>query len=509
MKTRYYAHSLEGQPLSKWQLLEDHLQNVAEIAAEFARPFGGDQWARLAGMWHDIGKYADAFQRKLYLENGIESHLENKPGKVVHSEAGGHLPTLKKWQGADRILSWLIMGHHAGLTDFETDLIGAKALEPKMRDSAKSEDILLNIPSFLTNQEIPQQKIPPGADPAFFIRMLFSCLVDADFLDTESFMDKERTTSRNFNYPSLSSMLVAFDNHMKFLCEKATTTPVNKVRAQVLDQCRQKAEENPSVFSLTVPTGGGKTLASLAFALRHAMKYKKNRIIYVIPYTSIIEQTADVFRKIAGFENGVIEHHSNIAETEESQGTVRNRLASENWDAPLIVTTSVQFFESLYACRTSRCRKLHNIVNSVIIFDEAQCLPPEYLRPAVFAIRELFQHYKVTPILCTATQPVLTQTDDFDFKFKEGFESVTEIMEDPRKLSEQLKRVNPVLYDNSLLPIELPDLAETIQAERMPVLCIVNRKKMPGLWHIYYLKNRPFTYRPICVQNIAHKHCPP
>ena len=169
----------------------------------------------------------------------------------------------------------------------------------------------------------------------------------------------------------------------------------------------------------------------------------------------------------------------------------------------------MQFFESLYACRTSRCRKLHNIVNSVIIFDEAQCLPPEYLRPAVFAIRELFQHYKCTPIFCTATQPVLTQTDDFDFKFKEGFESVTEIMEDPRKLSEQLKRVNPVLYDNILTPVELPDLAETIQAERMPVLCIVNRKEDARTLAHLLPENEPFTYRPICVQNIAHKDCPP
>ncbi len=477
MKKQYYAHTLEGKPPAKWQLLEDHLKNVSGMATEFARPFGGDKWACLAGLWHDLGKYADAFQQKLYVENGIESHLETNSGKVVHSEAGGHLTVLNKWKGAARIISWLIMGHHTGLTDFESDLVGAKALEPKMRDPERSEKIIKNATESIIDQIMPRQTIPLGADPSFFIRMLFSCLVDADFLDTEAFMDKDRKSSRNYDYPSFRSLLAAFDNHMNELCKGVTATPVNTIRAQVLEQCRQKAESNPTVFSLTVPTGGGKTLASLAFALRHAVKHKKQRIIYVIPYTSIIEQVAEVFRGISGFENAVIEHHSNLAETEENKETVRNRLASENWDAPLIVTTSVQFFESLYACRTSRCRKLHNIVNSVVIFDEAQCLPPEYLRPVVFAIRELFRHYKVTPLLCTATQPVLTKTDEFDFKFKEGFDSVTEIVDNAEELAEKLKRVELVLYGGSMETVTFSDLANAIQAEGQSVLCIVNRKE--------------------------------
>ncbi len=477
MKKQYYAHTLEGKAPEKWQLLEDHLKNVSDIATGFARPFGGDKWAYLAGLWHDLGKYSDAFQQKLYVENGIESHLETNSGKVVHSEAGGHLAVLNKWKGADRIISWLIMGHHTGLTDFESDLIGAKALEPKMRNPEQSEKIIKNAAESIINQIMPRQTIPHGADPSFFIRMLFSCLVDADFLDTEAFMDKNRKSNRNYDYPSLSSLLAAFDKHMDALCKGAKATAVNRIRAEVLEQCRKKAEGKPAVFSLTVPTGGGKTLASLAFALRHAVKHNKHRIIYVIPYTSIIEQTAEVFRGISGFENAVIEHHSNLAETDENKETVRNRLASENWDAPLIVTTSVQFFESLYACRTSRCRKLHNIVNSVVIFDEAQCLPPEYLRPVVFAIRELFRHYKVTPLLCTATQPVLTRTDEFDFKFKEGFDSVTEIIDNTEELAGKLKRVELVLNGGSLEPVTLSELAETIQAEGQSVLCIVNRKE--------------------------------
>lgn len=478
---KFYAHSLEGEPPEKWQPLEDHLRNVAELAAEFAQPFGGEEWACLAGLWHDLGKYSEAFQKKLYDANGVECHIETQPGRVVHSAAGGHQASLQGWKGVDRVFSWLIMGHHAGLTDFHTDHIGSKALEPKMREPASSKEIIKNAPSSVLDQAKPRQPFPPGADPALFIRMLFSCIVDADFLDTEAFMNKGKATLRNKGYPELSELLIHFDAYMDQLCVEAETTSINTIRAEVLSQCRMAADKEPAVYSLSVPTGGGKTLASLAFALRHAVKHKaghgKSRIIYVIPYTSIIEQTADVFRKIPGFENAVVEHHSNLAETDEDKETVRNRLSAENWDAPLIVTTSVQFFESLYACRTSRCRKLHNIVNSVVIFDEAQCLPPEYLRPSVHAVRELFRHYQVTPMLCTATQPVLNRTESFDFKFREGFESVTEIVENPDDLAVRLKRVEVVLYRDNFQPVELPELAEAIKKEGRSVLCIVNRKE--------------------------------
>lgn len=477
MKKKYFAHTIEGQPPSSWQLLEDHLQNVSEMAAEFSSKFGGDKWCRLAGLWHDLGKYADAFQAKLLVANGIGCSFKGSTERIVHSESGGHLAILNGWRGADRILSWLIMGHHSGLTDFLDDLIGAKALAPKMRGVDCALGAIENAAEQIVSQEKPCQQIPAGADPAFFIRMLFSCLVDADFLDTEAFMGKSRSCVRQYEYPKLSSLLFAFDYHMDDLCKRADRTHVNEIRLQVLGQCRKKAENDPTVFSLSVPTGGGKTLASLAFALRHAVKYKKDRIIYVIPYTSIIEQTAAVFREIEGFQDAVIEHHCNMAEAEEENETLRNRLASENWDAPIIVTTSVQFFESLYACRTSRCRKLHNIVNSVIIFDEVQCFPPEYLRPVVFAIRELFRHYKVTPLLCTATQPVLNKTVEFDYKFREGFDSVTEIVDNPGKLAERLKRVEPVLYHDGLNSVSIPELAMSIKAEGQPVLCIVNRKE--------------------------------
>ncbi|MDF7807377.1 CRISPR-associated helicase Cas3' [Pontiellaceae bacterium B12219] len=463
----YYAHSNTEDP-SRWQPLEDHLEQVAELAAQFARPFGGEEWARLAGLWHDLGKYHPDFQRK----------LKGESIRVVHSEAGGHLVSLKEWRGMDVIFSWLIMGHHAGLADYGAGDAGGKALEPKMRHPEKSNDVLSNVPAIILDQ-IPPVKPPMFAnadrypDQAFFVRMLYSCLVDADFLDTEAFMDASRKAARPNNPASMEELLSCFDAHMaRFDGAEGT---VNQCRAQVLAQCRAAAEQ-AGAFSLTVPTGGGKTLASLAFALRHAVKHQKRRIIYVIPYTSIIEQTAEVFRSIPGFEDAVLEHHSNLVFDDDQEiAEKRARLAMENWDAPIVVTTNVQFFESLYANRSSRCRKLHNIANSVVIFDEAQCLPPAFLRPCVFAIRELARHYGVTPVLCTATQPVLTETKSFDFEFTEGFKQVTEIIDKPNALSQQLARVQVEVL-NELNPVDLAVLADQLKAECSSLLCIVNRK---------------------------------
>jgi len=474
----FYAHTFAGRPPEEWQSLEDHLQNVADLAAGFAKAFGAEEWARLAGLWHDLGKYSNEFQKKLFDANGIECHLETRPGKVIHSEAGGHLALLKlEPREVAAIFCWLIMGHHTGLADYGSSETGAKALEVKLRNPNRSENVLERVPPELKG--LPRPPIPSllqrGADLAFLIRMLFSCVVDADFLDTEAFMDQARANVRRQEWPSITELLDSLDDHMETLCRRAEPTEVNRVRAEVLEQCRVAADRRPGVFSLTVPTGGGKTLSSLAFALRHAAKWNLQRVIYVIPYTSIIEQTAAVFRSIPGFESAVLEHHSNVVHDDETRETARSRLASENWDAPLVVTTSVRFFESLYACKTSRCRRLHNIANSVVIFDEAQCLPPAYLRPVVFGIRELQRYYGVTPVLCTATQPVLTRTESFDFRFEEGFDEVHEITTDAGGLSSRLQRVRLECF-NDLQPVGLDELAGALQAEERAVLCIVNRK---------------------------------
>lgn len=469
----FYAHSKEGAPVEKWQKLETHLKNVAGLAGEFADVFGARQWGYVAGLWHDLGKYSELFQRKLIRENTNEASEEISQGKVNHSSAGGWYAMQKLPRGHALVLSYLIMGHHAGLTDYHSEYAGNASLEKRMRESEGVNLLLKRIPDHILNIDPPRELI--RGDASFWIRMLYSCLVDADYLDTESFMDEDRFGVRSKKYPELKQLETLFNRFMETLGNNAQKTPVNKIRNDILKQCLNAAEQSPRIFSLTVPTGGGKTLSSMAFALRHAVKHNKRRIIYVIPYTSIIEQTADVFRAIPGFEHAVIEHHSNLRDDEDERDSLRDRLAAENWDAPVIVTTTVQFFESLYSNRSSRCRKLHNIAESVVIFDEAQCLPPEYLMPVVFAVRELHLHYGVTPVLCTATQPEFGIRKNLDFQFKEGFEATCEIIQDTVSLYDKLKRVDIELHKSWPDPVSWEDLAsELVQHET--VLCIVNRR---------------------------------
>lgn len=306
-----------------------------------------------------------------------------------------------------------------------------------------------------------------------WIRVLYSCLVDADFLDTETFFEPEKTKTRK-GYPSLNELLPLFESYMTDKQAKADDTYVNKQRAVILRQCIAKSVHEPAIFTLTVPTGGGKTLSSLAFALHHAVKpgHNKRRIIYVIPYTSIIEQTAEQFRDI--FKDAVVEHHSNVDVSDENRETTRSRLACENWDASIIVTTSVQFFDSLFSNRSSRCRKLHNIVNSVVILDEVQLLPPEYLNPILHTMKELYQNYNVTFVLSTATQPAFGMHKSFDFHF-EGLGDTVEIMENPLSLHESFRRVEVHVPDDLLTPCTWEDLASEL-TQHPSVLCVVNRR---------------------------------
>lgn len=469
----FYAHSKEGAPIDKWQRLDVHLKNVASLAGDFAHAFGAQQWGYVAGLWHDLGKYSGQFQRKLIGECANEASDESFEKNVNHSTAGGWYAIQKFPVGHARVLSYLIMGHHAGLSDYYSECVGNAALEKRMRGSEEVTTLLSSIPDHVLNIDPPKELI--RGDASFWIRMLYSCLVDADYLDTELFMDEDRSSIRSEKYPELKQLEALFDRFMECLQDNVKSTSVNRTRKDILKQCMDAAEQSSRIFSLTVPTGGGKTLSSMAFALRHAVKHNKYRIIYVIPYTSIIEQTADVFRAIPGFEHAVIEHHSNLRNEEDGRDSLRNRLAAENWDAPIIVTTAVQFFESLYANRSSRCRKLHNIAESVVIFDEAQCLPPDYLRPIVFAVRELHLHYGVTPVLCTATQPELGVRNSFDFKFREGFDSTHEIIEDTSELYDRLKRVDIELHSSWPEPVSWENLASELMQHEM-VLCIVNRR---------------------------------
>ena len=379
------------------QSVLEHGSEVAKLAAGFAAPFGAEKAAELAGLLHDIGKYSQAFQRR----------IRGGSLQVDHSTAGAQ----EIVKVAPYLLAYCVAGHHGGLPDGGGG--GADPSSPTLRGRLKRTVE----PYGEFSQEIKPEKVtfrPPkllgrgGFSAAFWTRMLFSCLVDADYLDTETFM-RGSPPPRGSDV-TVDELLARLENYITRW--QTPDSELNRTRRRILRACLEAGEtQAPGLFTLTVPTGGGKTISSLAFALRHAAQFGKSRVIYVIPYTSVIEQTADTFRKVLG-EEAVLEHHSNVDFGDDESGPrdpekERRKLASENWDMPVVVTTAVQFFESLFANRPSRCRKLHNLADSVIIFDEAQTIPLPYLQPCVRVIAELVVNYGASCVLCTATQPAL------------------------------------------------------------------------------------------------------
>ena len=459
-------------PDGKWveHYLDEHLLAVAELAANFASAFNSQDWARLSGLWHDLGKFREKFQQYIKTVSGYdaEAHIEGATGRVDHSTAGA-IHAIEKLGPQGRILAYLIAGHHAGLPDWNSLESGQSSLLQRVEDGNKKgylQEALRAAPATSILEQPRPASLPPQGSWALWIRMLFSCLTDADFLDTEAFMDGHKSGLRA-GYPPLAELKAAFDRHMTDKATRASDTPINRLRAKVLRQCRDKATLPSGLFSLTVPTGGGKTLSSMAFALNHAVHHGKSRVIYVIPYTSILEQTAEIFRGIFGKDN-VIEHHSNLDPNKEDS---RSRLATENWDAPVVVTTNVQFFESLFASRTSRCRKLHNIINSVVVLDEAQLLPPEFLAPILHVIQDLSRNYKISFVLSTATQPAFSPRPKFA-----GLKDVRELMDDPEQLYADLKRVEAELPCDFNASRPLESIADELQ-QYESVLCIVNSRK--------------------------------
>lgn len=465
----HYGHTL-GDDERNWEPLEMHLEAVAGLAEKFADAFHAGEWGRLAGLWHDIGKYSPAFQNYLRRENGLEAHLEGLPGRVDHSTAGAR-HAAERFGGLGRILAYAIAGHHAGLPDGEplgqSGTLVAR-LEKKIEPYCDAPRPLLEKPCPARPRLSFDSQDPGRAafQVAFFIRMLFSALVDADFLATEAFVNQQQSALRPTCQTTIPRLEETLRNYLERLAENAPPSEVNENRRQILTACRSAAELSPGLFSLTVPTGGGKTLASLAFALRHATLHGLDRVVFAIPFTSIIEQTADVYRRVFAplGDDIVLEHHSNLDPKRE---TPSSRLASENWDAPIVVTTNVQLFESLFANRTSRCRKLHRLAGSVLILDEAQTLPVELLQPCLAALRELAADYRCSIVLCTATQPAITAQPNFPI----GLKDVREIIHDPTGLYRRMKRVRAehlgVLPDQDLVA-RLSDHAQ--------FLCIVNTR---------------------------------
>lgn len=457
---KYYAHSGQNPDKSDWQGLEEHLLGVAKLAEEFAAVFGAGEWGEMSGLLHDAGKATAAFQRRL---DGSSERVDHSTyGARLAQEYGGRLGLL---------LSYMIVGHHGGLPDGGSQ---EGALHYRLKYGKVPQDAGL-LPIVEDNRELhPPFRLNPaghvGFSLAFFTRMVFSCLVDADFLNTEASCSPEKKADRPVADPcQISTLKGKLDDHLIRLTKESMPTPVNLQRREILVQCRTKAGLPPQIFSLTVPTGGGKTLSSLSFALDHAVVNGQRRIIYAIPFTSIIEQNAEVFQQILGRE-AVLEHHCNYREKDASEDATYDRrrgLAAENWDAPLVVTTNVQFFESLFSNKPSRCRKLHNIAGSMIVLDEAQAIPTEYLEPCLLALRELVDHYGCSVVLCTATQPAL----DDKTTLRTALPEVHEIVDSPQRLYDELRRTS-VQFVGQLTDA---NLAERIDTEKQ-VLCIVSTK---------------------------------
>jgi CRISPR-associated endonuclease/helicase Cas3 len=456
-----YAHSKDSPSRDQWHSLESHLRDTAEKACQFAEPWGAGDWARNAAWLHDLGKADSIFQGYLCRENGLDDAGYDQ-GRVNHSSAGAACAE-DRLKLPGRVLAYLVAGHHAGLPDWHPADTGNAALQIRLGEGRENLERILPFADHIL-AKLHAVVRPPAfvklENFHFWVRMLFSCLVDADFLDTEQFMERGKTEQRGI-YPRLEELVPLFFRAMDKLELDAAKTPVNVTRAEIRRACEQKAPMPKGLFSLTVPTGGGKTLSAMAFALRHARKHGQQRIIYVIPYTSIIEQTGRILAGIFGREN-VVEHHSNLSPEKE---TLRLQLATENWDAPIIVTTNVQFFESLYAAKPSRCRKLHNIANSVVILDEAQLLPPELLSPCVDAMNDLVRSYGVTLVLATATQPALPNLDP-----------PSEIIPSELSLYERLKRTEFNFPASLNEPIDWASLAQRLQ-QHDQVLCIVNTRR--------------------------------
>ena len=463
--SKYLSHIAED---GREQTNLEHLIGTAELCGKFASHFNAREIGILTGMTHDLGKYSSEFQNR----------LKNNGRKVDHSTAGA----VECCKLGQQYAAYAVLAHHSGLPDNGTwDDLSGSTVSARINRAVRGD--LCNYSAWQKEVALPEASIPKHImkdrlTDIFFIRMLYSCLVDADFLDTAEFMLGEPYLDPSYaDMTELNRRLDAYISNWF-----PPKNELNVRRCEILASCMERAATVSSeLLTLTVPTGGGKTVASLAYALRRSIRPDKprRRIIYVIPYTSIIEQTAETFRKILGKEN-VLEHHSGIiydtdkklnADNDTNEELNKNNIymarATENWDAPVIVTTAVQFFESFYASRNSRCRKLHNIADSVILFDEAQMLPLPYLRPCIHVISQLVAHYGVTAVLCTATQPVL---EPF---FKDYLPGTVPVELCPPELQkdEIFKRVSFRQIDR-ISPVSLSEKLNS----HPQVLCVVNSR---------------------------------
>ena len=454
----------------KIQTNAEHSNNVAKLARSFADELGMGMWGYVLGMLHDKGKESDAFQSYIRKESGFtpeaKCSLEHN-----HAFVGGIIAKSIYGKGSESLLCNQIISHHSGLHDY-------CQIEETLKKDIPSdvnrcvEKIHLNRPPFSFSQIKGSKGMTPDAN--HLSRMLFSCLVDADYLDTELFMD-EKSARKRINGISLQSLLPLLETYIDNLQKRSSESEVNAIRRTVQERCVSVSNVEKGFYSLTVPTGGGKTLSSLVWALKHAVHNGMKRIIIAIPYTSIIVQTASILKQIFG-EEAVLEHHSNF-DPQSIKGKEmqhKAKLATENWDYPIVVTTNVQLFESMFSNKPSDCRKLHNIVNSVIILDEVQTLPTDYLQPIVDALKSYQRMFGISVLFTTASQPVLSGLIEGcnPKAVFQGIDNITEIIPKEYVLHDKLRRVRLEIDNTGSTYNEIADQL----SQHNKVLCIVNTR---------------------------------
>ena len=461
------SHLYQDKNDGHWviQSNEEHTDNVAKLSSDFADEFGMAPWGEVLGKLHDKGKESNAFQKYIRKASGYAPDIKVSE-EHRHAYVGGVIARRIYGKGFDNIFVNQIFSHHTGLHDSD-ELYGEK--------SDLKKNIPVEIDTNVVKSTLNKSPFPVDSNSFHhFARMLFSCLVDADYLDTEAFMDKESSDLRK-NKASLKHLMPLLEKYLMNLKTDAKDSEVNQIRDIVQRQCLKMSEEPVGFYSLTVPTGGGKTLSSLVWAIKHAIHNGQRRVIIAIPYTSIIMQTASVLRGIFGDEN-VLEHHSNF-EPDDKDDALANqiKLATENWDYPIIVTTNVRLFESMFANKPSACRKLHNIVNSVIILDEVQTLPTGFLQPIVDSLKAYNKLFNVSILLTTASQPVLSgMIEGCNPKVSfDGIEKITEIIPEEYALHDKLRRVKLEIDDEGKNYDEIADMLK----KHKRVICIVNTRK--------------------------------
>ncbi|MGL4381909.1 MAG: CRISPR-associated helicase Cas3' [Vibrio sp.] len=506
-----------------------HLNAVSELAGRLAAKIGFAESGRLIGLMHDFGKYSGAFQKYMRLiveeqtgyspdndEGSFESSTSKSlKGKIDHSSAGAqwvinslvpHLTKLKQQEetlapyglAITQALSMCIASHHSGLIDSLSEHENVFANRIKKHDelthlkecsenadpdllsqaqSLASFEFILESSQHLKSlfEQFELSAIEHDYYLGMFTKMLFSCLIDADRIDSADF-DQPSNKPERFKQPDWTS---ACDKIESFIAQFEPVNPIDHIRAEISDNCFNRAQGETGIYSLTVPTGGGKTYASLRFALHHAQKHNLDRIIYIIPFTSIIEQNANAIRGVLDEINAddwVLEHHSSL---EPEQQTWRSKLACENWDKPIVLTTMVQFLESLFASGTRGSRRLHQLSNAVLVFDEIQTLPIRCVHLFNNTINYLTRFANSTALMCTATQPLLNQLPEQIKLFGElQLPLENELTPNIEKLYQQLERVSlkNVTKKEGWSAAEITELVQQQLSEAQSCLVIVNTK---------------------------------